>query len=81
MPSYRRVMSTVVSGLSGLEFVGVEPLKVIPKSESPANLGQDAAVGSVRVRQHYETHTPIWLFQPPLIRFAFSTLAMELLCE
>ena len=45
MPSYCRVMSTVVNALPGTELVGVAPLKVIPKSEMPANLERMPPLG------------------------------------
>lgn len=82
MPSYCRAMSTV--GMRGLprspEFVGAAPLKVIPRIESPANLARIPPLG----RFGFASMTKLTSVPPGngfRIRFAFSILAMELLCE
>lgn len=79
MPSYCRAMSTVVSGLSGSEFVGAAPLNVIPRTERPANLERMPPLG----RFGFASITKLIavLRIGLVISAAFSTLAMELLCE
>ena len=78
MPSYCRVMSTVVSGLFGSELVGVEPLKVMPRIESPANLARMPPLGRFGFASITKLTTSANGF---VIRLAFSVLATALLCE
>ena len=79
MPSYCRVMSTVVKGLPGSELVGVEPLKVIPKSDSPANLDRMPPLGRFGLANITKlVVTPAIGY---VIRNCFSMLATALLCE
>ena len=81
IPSYCRVMSTVVSGLSGSELVGVGPLNVIPKSDRPANLERMPPLGRFGFASITKPTVGSPGPQPSLIRFDFSTLAIALLCE